>query len=45
MLPDDILALAVPVLSHRVSSHHYSASREDIESVIRQIIAQVEVPV
>ena len=47
-LPDDIHALAVPVLAHRVrlSSHAegYTPSRDEAEAALREIVARVPVP-
>lgn len=47
-LPDDIHALTVPLLSHRVrlSAHGegYVPSREESEAVIRDVVARVAVP-
>ncbi|MDQ2647882.1 MAG: MoxR family ATPase [Myxococcota bacterium] len=46
--PDDIHALAVPVLAHRVrlSSHAegYTPSRDEAETALREIVARVPVP-
>jgi MoxR-like ATPase len=46
--PDDIHALAVPVLAHRVrlSSHAegYTPSRDEAEAALREIVARVPVP-
>ncbi len=47
-IPDDIHALATPVLAHRVrlASHAegYAPSREEAESALREIVARVPVP-
>jgi MoxR-like ATPase len=47
-IPDDIHALAVPVLAHRVrlSSHAegYTPSRDEAEAALREIVARVPVP-
>lgn len=45
VLPDDVLALAVPVLSHRVSPRSLSLGRNDVESIIAEIVGRLEVPV
>ena len=45
VLPDDVLALAASVLSHRVSHRSLSAERDDVESIIMDIVGQLEVPV
>ena len=43
--PDDIQALAVPTLAHRVLlSHEGHLSRRDVTEVIRGIVADVPVP-
>ena len=47
-IADDIHALAVAVLAHRVrlASHAegYSPSREEAETTVREVIARVPVP-
>jgi MoxR-like ATPase len=46
--PDDVQALAVPALAHRVrvaSLHEASESRHDAARVIREILAKLPVPV
>ena len=49
VLPDDVKAMAVPVLSHRVSlgagEQVVGSSRRAAESLLREIVAQIEVPV
>ncbi|CAH8244477.1 MoxR family ATPase [Paenibacillus melissococcoides] len=43
--PDDVKAMAAPVLAHRLLLHHAAASRDDhAASVLAQIISQVPVP-
>ncbi|MBG9795203.1 magnesium chelatase [Paenibacillus dendritiformis] len=43
--PDDVKAMAAPVLSHRLLLHHAAGSRDDkAESVLAQIVSQVPVP-
>jgi MoxR-like ATPase len=46
--PDDVQALAVPALAHRVrvaSIHDASAGRNDAARVVREILAKLPVPV
>jgi MoxR-like ATPase len=46
--PDDVQALAVPALAHRVrvaSIHDVSAGRNDAARVVREILAKLPVPV
>ncbi len=49
VLPDDIKAMAVPVLSHRVSlgagEQVVGSSRRAAETLLREMVAQIEVPV
>ncbi len=45
VLPDDIQALAVDVLSHRVSVRAVSAKASETQQVIADLLQQVEVPV
>ncbi len=47
IIPEDIKGLAVPVCSHRVLSKSYLESSESAsrESIIKQIIDEIEVPV
>lgn len=45
VLPDDVQALAVDVLSHRVSARSLSASTDDTAHVIVELLDQIEVPV
>lgn len=43
--PDDVKAMAAPVLAHRLLLHHEAGSRDDqAESVLAQIVSQVPVP-
>ncbi|MGG4396851.1 MoxR family ATPase [Paenibacillus thiaminolyticus] len=43
--PDDVKAMAAPVLAHRLLLHHAAGSRDDqAESVLAQIVSQVPVP-
>ena len=44
VLPDDVQAIAVDALSHRVSTRSISQSQEAAE-ILRELIGQVEVPV
>lgn len=47
VLPDDVKALAAPVLSHRVKvggTGAAAASREDAERIIRELLTSVPVP-
>ena len=47
-LPDDIFVLAVPLLGHRVRlaahSEGYVPHRDEVESVLRDVVARVPVP-
>ena len=45
VLPDDIQALAVEVLSHRLSARSVAAKSTETSQVIRELLHQVEVPV
>lgn len=45
VVPDDIQALAGPVIGHRVTLRSASASSIDALRIIRELIGQVEVPV
>ena len=49
VLPDDVKAMAVPVLSHRVSlgagEQVVGSSRRAAETLLHEIVAQIEVPV
>ena len=45
VVPDDIQALTVEVLGHRMVLRSVSASADDIAHIIREIVAQTEVPV
>lgn len=45
VLPDDIQALAAPVLSHRVSLRNASLNASDAIAIQNEIVQQVEVPV
>ncbi|NND96402.1 MAG: MoxR family ATPase [Pirellulaceae bacterium] len=45
VLPDDVQAVAVDVLSHRVSARSMSATSEEISQIVRELVGQVEVPV
>lgn len=47
VIPDDVKALAVPVLSHRVlpKGHLHGGMRESVEATIRRLTDQVRVPV
>ncbi|MFT6396169.1 MAG: MoxR-like ATPase [Bradymonadia bacterium] len=49
VLPDDVKAMAVPVLSHRVSlgagEQVVGSSRRAAETLLREMVAQIEVPV
>lgn len=45
VLPDDVQRLAVDVLSHRVASRNMNDSPAEVQSVIGELIAQVEIPV
>jgi MoxR-like ATPase len=47
-LPDDVKAIAVPVLAHRVraaGTHDGSAARGDAERVVRELLTALPVPV
>ena len=45
VLPDDIQALAVPSMAHRISTRNLSTDSEDAEIIVRDILNQTEVPV
>ncbi|WP_145417658.1 AAA family ATPase [Planctomycetes bacterium K23_9] len=45
VLPDDIQAVAVDVLSHRVASRNLSATSEESAQIVRELVNQMEVPV
>ena len=47
MLPDDVKALAVSVLAHRVLSAGYAAegASDEREKVIQEILETLEVPI
>jgi MoxR-like ATPase len=45
VVPDDVQALAAPVISHRVSLRNASASSMEATNIISELIGQVEVPV
>ncbi|NKI22950.1 MoxR family ATPase [Paenibacillus dendritiformis] len=43
--PDDVKAMAAPVLAHRLLLHHAAGSRDELAaSVLAQIVSQVPVP-
>lgn len=45
VIPDDIKALAVPVLAHRIVPHHMSRMQTGrSEELVRQVLGQTEVP-
>ncbi|QDT06420.1 ATPase family associated with various cellular activities (AAA) [Rubripirellula lacrimiformis] len=45
VMPDDIQAMAELTISHRVSPRSLSSTHRDVSAIIRELIAQVEVPV
>ena len=45
VLPDDVQAMAVDVLSHRVATRGISTNSNDTYEIIRELIDKVEVPV
>ena len=45
VLPDDVQAMAVPTLAHRVSSRSLSVAVDDNAAIVAELVAQVEVPV
>ena len=45
VLPDDVQAVAVDVLSHRVATRNLAASSEEATQVVRELIGETEVPV
>ena len=46
-IPDDAKDLAVPVLSHRVQLHGVTQgnSRTELESVLREVVSKIPIPV
>ena len=45
VLPDDVQALAVDVMSHRVSLRSSGISSDDAAHVVRDLVRSTEVPV
>jgi MoxR-like ATPase len=45
VLPDDVQAVAVDVLSHRVASRNLAATSEELVQIVGELVRQVEVPV
>jgi MoxR-like ATPase len=45
VVPDDIQALAVEVMGHRMSLRSVSATVDDTAHIVRELVAQTEVPV
>lgn len=45
VLPDDVQAVALPVLVHRVSPRHASTSIDETTRVVRALLDETEVPV
>ncbi len=45
VVPDDIQAVAIPVMAHRMSPRNISASTADIASIVSEIIDRTKVPV
>lgn len=44
VIPEDVKALAVPVLAHRITLEHGAADRRSGENLIRGILEKVQVP-
>jgi MoxR-like ATPase len=45
VVPDDVQAMAAPVISHRITLRNASASTLDAAMIIGELIGQIEVPV
>ena len=45
VMPDDVQAIAVAVIAHRVVMRSVTAKSEEMDLVIRDLVSQVEVPV
>jgi MoxR-like ATPase len=45
VVPDDVQAMAAPVISHRIALRSASASTLDAAMIIGELVGQIEVPV
>ena len=45
VVPDDIQALAVPVMGHRVALRSVSSGNDEAAHIISELVDQTEVPV
>ncbi len=45
VLPDDVQAVAVDVLSHRVASRNLAATSDELMHIVSELVTQVEVPI
>ena len=45
VVPDDVQAVAIPVMAHRMSPRNFSATTSDIGALVLEIIDQAKVPV
>lgn len=45
VVPDDVQAVAVPVIAHRIAARNVSASTADMAHIVHEIVGQTRVPV